>query len=98
MDWERLLLVYMHDPVDKALDVRGHEAGAARYASRSLGREVDRSEIEDSATFADQLAATAERIPMPTAGAAGETDGHADRFWGVVVMAPFSRGLKRRRA
>lgn len=72
VDWEELLLVYMHDPVDKALDVRGHEGRAARYASRALGRKVDRSEIKDSAALADQLAAIAERIPMPTAGAGGE--------------------------
>ena len=71
-DWEELLLVYMHDPVDKALDIRGHEKRAARYASRALGREVDRSEIKSSAALADQLAAIAERIPMPTAGADGE--------------------------
>ena len=71
-DWEELLLVYMHDPVDKALDIRGHEKRAARYASRALGREVDRSEIKSAAALADQLAAIAERIPMPTAGAGGE--------------------------
>ena len=72
VDWEELLLVYMHDPVDKALDIRGHEARAARYASRALGRKVDRSEIKSSAALADQLAAIAERIPMPTAGVGGE--------------------------
>ena len=30
LDWEKLLLVWLHDPVDKALDVPGHEARAAR--------------------------------------------------------------------
>ena len=72
VDWEELLLVYMNDPVDKAVDLRGHETRAARYASRALGREVDRSEINDSAALADRLAAITERIPMPTEGAGGE--------------------------
>ncbi len=72
VDWDELLRVYLHDPVDKALDIRGHESRAARYASRALDWEVTRNEIKGSASLADQLAAIAERIPMPTAGANGE--------------------------
>ena len=66
--WGRLLLVWFHDPIDKALDVRGHEGRAARYASRALGRDVSREEIKRFARMADPHAAKAERIPMPTAG------------------------------
>lgn len=72
IDWEQLLLVYLHDPVDKALDIRGHESRAARYASRALGRDVGRNEIKGAASLADSLAAIAERLPMPTAGQNGE--------------------------
>ena len=72
VDWHELLRVWLHDPVDKALDIRGHEARAARYASRALGWDVTSREIKSSASLGDQLAAIAERIPMPTAGANGE--------------------------
>lgn len=72
VEWDRLLLAWMHDPVDKALDIRGHESRAARYASRALDREVTRSEIKFEASTADSLAAIAERIAMPTAGQNGE--------------------------
>ena len=71
-DYERLLLVYLHDPVDKALDIRGHEARATRYASHARGWDATPREIKHSAQLADQLAAIAERIPMPTAGPKGE--------------------------
>lgn len=35
-DWDRLLLAYFHDPIDKAQDIPGHERRAARYAARAL--------------------------------------------------------------
>ena len=72
IDWYWLLHAWLHDPIDKALDIRGHEARAARYASRALDSDVLRKELKDSASLADQLAAIAERIPMPTAGQNGE--------------------------
>ena len=72
IDWDQLLLVYLHDPIDKALDIRGHESRAARYASRALDREVTQDEIKSTASLADQLASRAERLPMPTAGPDGE--------------------------
>ena len=70
--WDQLLLVYLHDPVDKALDIRGHESRAARYAARALDWDVTRKEIKDLASLADQIASRAERLPMPTAGPNGE--------------------------
>ena len=72
VDGDRLLLAYLHDPVDKALDIRGHEVRAARYAARALGRDVTRNEMKEAASLADPLAAIAEHIPMPTAGKNGE--------------------------
>ncbi|WP_169054429.1 type III-B CRISPR-associated protein Cas10/Cmr2 [Nitratireductor sp. XY-223] len=70
-DWETLVRVWMHDPVDKALDIRGHVARARRYASVALGRQDGQTPDRDEG-LADQLAAIAERMPMPTAGPDGE--------------------------
>jgi CRISPR-associated protein Cmr2 len=69
LDWNDLLVSYLHDPPDKALDIRGHESRAASYAGAAVSREVTRSELHG---LEDQLAAIAERLPMPTAGASGE--------------------------
>lgn len=75
VDWERLLLVFMHDPADKALDIEGRDSRAARYASTALERQVDRNEMESAAALEARLAAIAERPPMPTAGSDGERAG-----------------------
>ena len=71
VDWEKLLLVYFHDPPDKALSVPGHEERAARYASVALGRRVSNSELRALTKSADVGAAIAERVPLPTAGPRG---------------------------
>ncbi len=71
-NWEDLLLVYLHDPFDKACDIRGHERRGALYASAALERDVSRAEIKRLARIADPLAAIHERTPMPTAGPDGE--------------------------
>jgi len=70
-DWDLLTRVFLHDPPDKALDIRGHEARAARYLAVALGREIDAATIKADAGLADALAAIAERLPMPTAGDGG---------------------------
>ena len=62
MDWERMLLVYLHEAVDKAIDERNAEARAAAYATQALGRAVEVHEIE---SLSDGLAALDERIPIP---------------------------------
>jgi CRISPR-associated protein Cmr2 len=71
-DWDLLTTAFLHDPPDKALDIRGHERRAARYLEAALGRPADVSLIKQEAGLADQLAAVAERLPMPTAGREGE--------------------------
>ena len=71
-DWDDLLQAWLHDPFDKALAIRGHESRAARYASAALGREVPRKGLHRLAADADRTAAMVERLPAPTAGAAGE--------------------------
>ena len=76
VDWEELLLAYLHDPFDKALDVQRHERRAARYASAALGKEVSRKRLHRLAAPADVQAAVAERVPAPTA------KGHPERAVG----------------
>ncbi len=70
--WARLILAFLHDPPDKALDVRGHAARALRYAEVALGRPVTPRDMRAAAGDADRVAAVAERLPMPTAGRRGE--------------------------
>ncbi len=64
-DWENLLLAWMHDPADKALEIKTHVSRAAKYASAVLGREVRYEELTKA--LGDQMASAFERIPMPNA-------------------------------
>jgi CRISPR-associated protein Cmr2 len=70
-DWDLLTTAFLHDPPDKTLDIRGHERRAARYLEAALGRPADIALIKQDSGLADQLAAVAERLPMPTAGSDG---------------------------
>lgn len=63
-----LLTVFLHDPPDKALDIRRHEQRARRYLSVILDEDIGRQEAKTQAQLPDQLAAISERIPMPTPG------------------------------
>lgn len=71
-DWDRRLLVWLHDPIDKALNIRGYEARAARYTCRALGRPLTREELRIRASLPEYIAKHVEAIPMPTIGDAGE--------------------------
>jgi CRISPR-associated protein Cmr2 len=71
-DWDDLLLAYLHDPPDKALDIPGHEHPAAELASRVVWWEVSPTALHRDTRTADQLAAAAERVPLPKAGPKGE--------------------------
>lgn len=68
VDYEALLLLWMHDPVDKAWDIHGHVARAARYASTVLGSEVTREGLKFEA---DGMASAYERLPLMDGGAGG---------------------------
>lgn len=72
LDWNDLLISFLHDPPDKALSIKGHENRAARYVSAAVGREVSRDELHGGTRTEDILASIAERLPMPTAGSQGE--------------------------
>ncbi|MDA8250151.1 MAG: hypothetical protein M0Z28_13385, partial [Rhodospirillales bacterium] len=65
---QTLLTVFLHDPPDKALDIRHHEGRARRYLAAAIGEDVARSEAKSTAQLADQIAAISERVPMPTPG------------------------------
>lgn len=67
-DWRDLLVAFLHDPPDKALDIPGHEARARKYLKTALGMQVSEKEIKMPA---DLDASIAERLPMPTAGEKG---------------------------
>lgn len=60
--WETLLLAWLHDPVDKAADIRGHVARARRYAQIVFGSDVAESDMGGTP---DHLASAYERLPMP---------------------------------
>jgi CRISPR-associated protein Cmr2 len=61
-NWDALLLAYLHDPPDKALDIQGHPDHACRYAGSARGEPVVRSQLKNRS---DALASVAERFPAP---------------------------------
>lgn len=61
-NWRDLLVAWLHDPPDKALDIHRHQARARRYAAAALGDQVSEAEMKDPS---DSLAAVAERLPCP---------------------------------
>ncbi len=69
--FEDLLVAWLHDPPDKALDIRTHESRACRYLTAALGREVSPAEVRGHS--ADQLASAVERLPFPRPDAVGGT-------------------------
>lgn len=68
--WQDLLLHWMHDPADKALDIRGHVSRAARYYSAATGQETSAAELKNTA---DAIASYHERLPVPYWKLAEET-------------------------
>jgi CRISPR-associated protein Cmr2 len=68
-----ILLAFLHDPPDKALSVRGHVSRARDHAQVAMGDDaVSRKRVEATVSDMDPMAAVVERLPMPTAGEAGE--------------------------
>ena len=67
VDWDGLLLAFMHCPVDRVLGPQEREAAdrAARYAAAALGKKVHPSEIEAMGTLVHRLGALAEQSPLP---------------------------------
>ncbi len=74
LDWSDLLVAYLHEPADKALEIKGHEGRACRYAE-AAGLEMRPDQLHGPE---DQLASSVERLPMPSSHAlvVGPHDGH----------------------
>ncbi len=72
IDWHRVLQAWMHDPVDKALSIPGHQSRAGRYLSVAFNGGQKDVNPEGSSKSADIVASQADRIPMPSAGLNGE--------------------------
>ncbi|MEW6263974.1 MAG: type III-B CRISPR-associated protein Cas10/Cmr2 [Thermodesulfobacteriota bacterium] len=68
IDWDDLMLAFLHDPPDKALRIKGHEFRGARYASAALGEEITKTKLHDYSRTEDQLASMIERLPTPAPG------------------------------
>jgi CRISPR-associated protein Cmr2 len=71
-DWDDLLRVFLHDPPDKALRVGGgvrvpnHAQRSVQYL-KAAGVDASGKGLKRLAGGADQLAAIAERLPLPNA-------------------------------
>lgn len=85
-DWDDILQVWLHDPFDKALAVKGHESRAALY-TKAAGCDVSRRGQHRLAAQADVMAAIAERVPMPTAAGGERSVGMED---GLRIVHPAS--------
>ena len=57
-----VLVAFLHDPPDKAIQIQGHEARARGYLRVALGDTVSEAELKD---VSDSMAAIAERLPSP---------------------------------
>lgn len=89
-DWRRVLMAWMHDPVDKALSIPGHEKRASLYFSAALSEGQSVSKLEDVSKSADIAASVAERIPMPKFGperSVGPSDGPFQIFHPVSAQS-----------
>ncbi len=63
LDVADLLAAWLHDPPDKAFDIRGHVQRARYYSGVAFGQEPDMLNLD--AAHADQVAAATERLPAP---------------------------------
>lgn len=84
--WLDCIRAFLHDPPDKALDVKGHEQRAQRYQNAAF--DVPGDPVRAGATKpADWLAAAIERLPLPR-GTLRDCDGNP---LDPVLEQPFNR-------
>ncbi len=69
-DWEELIKHWLHDPPDKALDIKGHEARAVRYLTAALGHQPSGARDSRETKTGDIDSSIADRLPLPDPGAA----------------------------
>jgi CRISPR-associated protein Cmr2 len=72
VNWDDMLLAFLHDPPDKALSIHGHVPRARDNARIVVRDHVSRAVLEHAVSSADPLASIIERFPMPTAGEEGQ--------------------------
>ncbi len=83
IDWKDAITAFLHDPPDKALDIRTHVSRTAAALEVALDEDVSGQHIKGVASLADQIAANIERLPHPKPGpdyrlAVGPEDGFLD--------------------
>ncbi|MCX8004962.1 MAG: hypothetical protein N2688_08400, partial [Burkholderiaceae bacterium] len=84
--WTACIRAFLHDPPDKALDVKRHEERARIYLSAALN--IPPAEVRDEdLKAADWLASAIERLPLPK-GTLRDCDGNA---LDPVLEQPFNR-------
>jgi CRISPR-associated protein Cmr2 len=84
--WLDCIRAFLHDPPDKALDVKGHEARAARYQSAAF--DVPGDPVREGVVKpADWLASAIERLPLPK-GTLRDCDGNE---LDPILGQPFNR-------
>lgn len=67
-DWERLLASWLHDPPDKALSIKDHEARGQRYLAAALGYDSGQRGRARETVSGDVVVSTADRLPVPGYG------------------------------
>lgn len=86
LHWQDCIRAFLHDPPDKALDVKGHESRAARYQAAAF--DVPGDPVRDGVVKpADWLASAIERLPLPK-GTLRDCDGNE---LDPILEQPFNR-------
>lgn len=62
--WSECIRAFLHDPPDKALDIKGHEERAVRYQAAALNIPTDEARAR-AQKEGDWLASALERLPLP---------------------------------
>jgi CRISPR-associated protein Cmr2 len=89
--WYTLLLAWLHDPVDKGADIRGHVARARRYARAVMGDEVAEADLGGTP---DHLASAYERLAMPGNNSGAPYVGPDHDGW-LLMHHPLSAEVRR---
>jgi CRISPR-associated protein Cmr2 len=89
LKWSEVLLAYLHDPPDKALDIRRHVPRARNNARIAVGDSISEKILKDTVSSTDPLASLIERLPMPSADAQGERTVGPDHDQ-LLVIHPLS--------
>lgn len=84
--WERKMIAYMHDPLDKILQIKGHEERAALFLEK-YGLQKPNEEFWKKA---DTIAAGFERGQVPSYSADPNKNGAVDFLNNPIITHPTS--------